>query len=68
MGHRERLQASQVVLEGVGAPDDFEIPDQAGNDHIINLELLCRQAWNDHYVKSAPEPDREGVREALNSV
>ena len=53
MGHRERLQASQVVLEGVGAPDVFEISDQVRNDH---------------YVKSATEPDREGVREALNSV
>ena len=52
-GHREHLHALQGVLEGVGAPDVFEISDQARDDHYFN---------------SATEPDGEGVREALNDA
>jgi hypothetical protein len=35
MGHRERSCALQGVLEGVGAPDDFEILDQARDENVI---------------------------------
>ena len=34
-GHRERSYALQGVLEGVGAPDDFEILDQARDENVI---------------------------------
>ena len=37
MGHRERRYGLQGVVVGVGAPDDFEIPDQVRNDEVAVL-------------------------------